>query len=277
MTASFIITLRETLEAALIVGIVIGVLKRSNQYIYYRMVWYGVLAGIALSVLGAAFFQRLAGGFSGRAEELFEGITMLVGGFLITTLIVWVMHRGNFNQELSNKTNEHVYKARPLSIFFMVLVAILREGIETVIFLQSASLVSGDKNLWGALLGIVLAIGLGVALYFGFLRINLKKFFYTTSIILIFFAAGLIAHGVHELQETGILPILTAEVWDINPAVLADGNYPLWHEKGIGGHFLVGLFGYNGNPTGLEVMSYVLYLLGIAYFWHKMINKKAVI
>lgn len=277
MTASFIITLRETLEAALIVGIVIGVLKRSNQSIYYRMVWYGVLAGVALSVLGAALFQRLAGGFSGRAEELFEGITMLVGGFLITTLIVWIIHRGNFNQELSNKTNEHVYQARPLSIFFMVLVAILREGIETVIFLQSASLVSGDKNLWGALLGIVLATGLGVALYFGFLRINLKKFFYTTSIILVFFAAGLIAHGVHEFQEVGVLPILTAEVWDINPTVLVDGSYPLWHEKGIGGHFLVGLLGYNGNPTGLEVIVYIFYMVVIVCLWNKISRKKAII
>ncbi|MFA6307749.1 MAG: FTR1 family protein [Patescibacteria group bacterium] len=269
MIASFIITLRETLEAALIVGIVIGILKRSGQYIYYRMVWYGVLAGIALSILGAALFQRFVGGFSGSAEELFEGITMIVGSILITTLIIWVMRRKDINSNIKDKINNHLYNARPLSIFFMILVAVLREGIETVIFLESASLASGENNLWAALSGIVVAVVLGIAIYFGFLHINIKRFFAITSIILIFFAAGLLAHGVHELQEVGVLPVFIEQIWDINPSVFVDGVYPLWHENGYIGSFLKGLFGYNANPSLLELLSYILYIIVIAYFWKK--------
>jgi len=273
MTASFVIALREVLEAALIVGIIIGILKRTNQYIYYRMVWYGVTAGVIMSVIGALLFERLAGGFSGRAEELFEGITMIMGSLLITTLIIWVMRRRNFNQQIKDKVNEHLYNARPLSIFFMVLVAILREGIETVIFLESASLVSGGNNLLAAMLGIVVAIVLGITIYFGFLKINLRNFFTTTSFILAFFAAGLMAHGVHELQEVGAVPILVEHVWDINPTVAATNYYPLFHEDGHIGSFLKGLFGYNGNPNLLEVLVYLLYVITIIYFW-KSTNRK---
>lgn len=270
MTASFIITLRETLEAALIVGIIIGFLKRTKQYNYYKMVWYGVAAGIILSIFGAILFQEFAGGFSGRSEELFEGITMIVGGILVTTLVVWVMRRRNFVERLIDKVAHHTSKAKPWAFFFMVLVAILREGIEIVIFLQSASMVSSDKSLLGALLGIVVAIVLGLALYFGSLKIDLKRFFSITGVILILFAAGLLAHGVHELQEAKVMPVLIEEVWDINPTVLVEGAYPAWHEKGSIGGFFKGLFGYNGNPSLMELITYIVYLSGIAYFWRKV-------
>jgi high-affinity iron transporter len=92
------------------------------------------------------------------------------------------------------------------------------------------------------------------------MKINLKRFFNMTGILLILFAAGLVAYGVHELQEAGIIPTFVEHLWDINPPVNPDGTYPLLHENGYGGSVLKGLFGYNGNPSLLEVLSYVTYL-----------------
>jgi len=268
MTASFIITLRETLEAALIVGIVIGFLKRTKQYSYYKMVWYGVASGLILSILGAWLFQSFAGGFSGRAEQLFEGITMVVGSILVTTLIVWVMHKQNISLHLSKQVAIHLDNARPWGIFFMVLIAVLREGIEIVIFIQSMNISTADNNLLGAILGIIIASGLGIAFYLGSLKMNLKKFFSITGAILILFAAGLLIHGVHELQEAGVIPIFIEEVWNINNIL---------NENGHIGSFLKHLFGYNANPSLIEVITYILYILGISYFWRRANRKESVV
>lgn len=265
MITSFIITLRETLEAALIVGIVIGFLKRTKQYGYYSMVWYGVAAGVVLSVLGAWLFQGFVGGFIGRTEQLFEGLTMIIGSILVTTLIVWVMHRQNISEHLNNQIAKHLDEAKPWGIFFMILIAVLREGVEMVIFIQSINIVSQGNSLLGVILGIIIAVGLGIALYLGSLKINLKKFFTITGAILILFAAGLLIHGVHELQEAGILPIFVEQVWNINNIL---------NENGHLGSFLRHLFGYNANPSLLEVITYVLYMLGISYFWRRSSRQK---
>jgi len=99
------------------------------------------------------------------------------------------------------------------------------------------------------------------------MKINIKKFFNITSILLILFAAGLVAHGVHELQEANIIPMGIEHVWDINPPVNPDGSYPLMHEKGYIGSIFVGLFGYNGNPSLIEVLSYLFYLAIVFVLW----------
>ena len=101
---------------------------------------------------------------------------------------------------------------------------------------------------------------MGYALFVWSLKINIKKFFTITSILLIFFAAGLVAYGIHELQEAGIIPELIPHLWDLNPPVNSDGSYPILHERGYIGSILKGLFGYNGNPSLLEVVGYLLYL-----------------
>ena len=111
------------------------------------------------------------------------------------------------------------------------------------------------------------AIFLGYLLFVGSIKINLKKFFNVTSILLILFAAGLVAHGVHELQEAGIIPIVLEHIWDINPAVNPDGTYSVLHEKGLIGSIFVSLFGYNGNPSLLEALSYFAYLILVFLLW----------
>jgi high-affinity iron transporter len=155
-------------------------------------------------------------------------------------------------------------------LFALVFVAILREGMETVIFLGAAGFASTDNSAIGALAGIIGAILLGYAIFVGSMRINLKKFFDITSILLILFAAGLVAHGVHELQEAKLIPVVIEHIWNINPPVNPDGSFPLLHENGYIGSILKGLFGYNGNPSLIEVLSWLVYLVLAFVLWRNI-------
>jgi high-affinity iron transporter len=119
----------------------------------------------------------------------------------------------------------------------------------------------------GALIGIGAAIALGYVAFVGARKVNIKTFFNVTSLLLILFAAGLVAHGMHELQEAGLVPALIEHVWDINPPVNPDGSYPALHENGTIGAVLKSLLGYSGNPSLIEVLSYVAYLAVMAVLW----------
>ena len=274
MIASFIITFREALEAALIVGIVLGYLAKTNQTRYNRVVYLAIGAAIAASIAGALAFTRIAGGFTGRVEQIFEGAAMLIGAALLTTMILWMMKQRHVAAELRERVAAEVAESHRLGLFALVFVSVLREGIETVIFLGAASFVSAGNSLIGALAGLLAAGVLGYAIFAGSMKLDLRKFFTVTSILLILFAAGLVAHGVHELQEAGIVPVVVEHVWDINPALNPDGSYPLLHENGLVGSILMTLVGYNGNPSLLEVASYVGYLLLVFGLWRRIENPR---
>lgn len=269
MAASFLITFREVLEAALVVGIVLGYLARTGLTRHRGVVFAGIAAGVAASGLGAFLFVRLAGGFEGRAEQLFEGITMLVGAALLTTMILWMMRQRQVAAELEAKVAASLRGPNRASLFALVFVAILREGIETVLFLSAARIASPGNNLVGALLGLIVAIVLGFALFVGSLKVSLRSFFAVTNILLILFAAGLIGMGVHEFQEAGVLPTVVGYVWNINPPAPDGGPYPALHEKGAVGSILRGLFGFNGDPSLLEVVAYGGYLATVAALWRR--------
>lgn len=275
MAASFLIAFREVLEAALVVGIVLGYLARTHLTRHNRVVYAGVAAGIAASGLGAVLFITLAGGFEGRAEQLFEGITMLVGAALLTTMILWMMRQRHVAAELEAKVAASLRGPSRIGLFALVFVAILREGIETVLFLSAASLASPDNNLIGALLGLVAAIALGYALFVGSRKISLRSFFAVTNVLLILFAAGLVGMAVHEFQEAGVLPVIVEHVWNINPPAPDGGPYPALHEKGAIGSIARGLFGYNGDPSLLEVVAYGAYLAVVAALWQRRDVRRA--
>lgn len=264
MIPSLIIAFREILEASLIVGIVLGYLNKTGQQKHKRIVWLAVVLAAICSVIGAILFNQLAGGFTGRAEMIFEGVTTLIGAILLTSMIFWMLGQKKISREIEAGVAQEIMKPREFGLFFLVFVSVLREGIETVIFLGSAGFVSHDNNSAGVLLGILLALALGYALYSGLMKANLKKFFNITSILLILFAAGLIAHSFHEFQEAGVIPSLIEHVWDINPAVNPDGSFPAFHDQGWLGGILSGLLGYNGSPSLIEVVGYAGYLAIIA-------------
>lgn len=272
--SSFLITSRETLEAALVVGIVLAYLNRTNNEQYKKTVYYGIFAGIVLSIFSAFLFNIFAGGFEGRAEELFEGFTMLFAAVLLTTMILWMMKQRKMAQQIEDKVAAHIQKAKfnqtyAYGLFALIVVAVLREGVETVIFFGALNYASGVSFI-GATLGVITAIGIGYLFFASTRKINLKKFFSISSIFLILIAAGLVSHGIHELEEARILNPIIEHVWDINPAVAVEGVYPALHENGIIGSFLKGLFGYNGNPSLLEVLFYAAYLIGIFYLYWRI-------
>src|SRR3989338_6732400 len=265
MIESFLVTSRETLEASLVIGIVLAYLNSTNSHNYKKTVYYGIVLGILASILSAVIFTVFAGGFEGKTEKIFEGTTMIIGAFLLTTMILWMMKQRHIAKDIEGKVEKHLIGHQPLfshlGIFMIIFIAIIREGIETVIFLNAINYASGI-NFIGGTLGILAAIVVGYLFFVGTRKINLKKLFGVSSILLILFAAGLVAHGFHEFEEAGIVSGIISPLFDINHVL---------NEKGIVGGFLKGLFGYNGNPSLLEVLAYAAYL-GVIFYLYKRIG-----
>ena len=243
MLAALLITFREGLEAALIVGIVLGYLKRTGHMDRQGGVWWGVAAAV-----GARF--------EGRAEQIFEGATMLLAAGVLTWMVFWMQAQGRrIKGELEEGVQKAVAAEQGWALFSLAFIAVVREGIETVLFLSAAAFSSSPaQTLVGGLIGLAAAVAVGWALFAASGRLNMRRFFQVTSVLLIVFAAGLAAHGVHEFQEAGLLPIFVEHVWDINHIL---------DENGTLGSILKSLFGYNGNPSLMEVVSYVGYLAAI--------------
>jgi len=199
---------------------------------------------------------------------------MLFAAVLLTTMILWMMKQRKIAKSIQGKVAKHIQSANfsrsyAYGLFALIVVAILREGVETVIFFNALNYSSGISFI-GASLGVIAAIVIGYLFFISAKKINIKKFFSISGVLLILIAAGLVAHGVHELQEANLIPYLVKEVWDINPALSIEGSYPLLHEKGAIGSFFKGLFGYNGNPSLLETLFYASYLAAIFYIYFRL-------
>jgi high-affinity iron transporter len=252
MLGTFLITSRETLEASLVVGIVMSYLDKTDNRNLRSSVYYGIFFGVLVSILAAIGFSFIAGGFTGRSEALFEGITMLVGAVLLTSMLVW-MQKQKHALDIHTKLDSHFEKGYGrLGIILVVFLAILREGVEIVIFLHAANYASTISVVSG-LMGILVAIIAGYLFFLGAKKFKLKYVFGVSTVLLVLFAGGLFAHGVHELEEASVIPV-TSVFFDINHIV---------YEKGVFGSFLKGLFGYNGNPSVLEFSIWILYLVGM--------------
>ena len=276
MIVDFLITFRETLEAALVVGIILAYLNKTKNTKYNNVVYMGLVFGIIGSVISALLFNLIAGGFSGVSEQIFEGIIMIIGSLLLSSMILWMMNQKHMAKEIQEKISITIDKNQRFGLFMLVFLSVLREGIETVLFLGSAALVASDAGHIGALSGIIVASFLGYLIFVTSTKVNVKKFFNISSLVLVFFAAVLMAHGVHELQEAKILPTFVEHVWDINPpAPLSDQSiYPILHENGILGSLAKGLFGYNGNPSLLEIITYIAYMVLVFMIYQKIESSK---
>ena len=262
MLSSFLITLREGLEAALIIGIILAYLSRTDNRQGFKPVWVGISLAVVTSLIGGATIFLLVGEFSGQAEEIFEGIAMFVAAGILTWMIFWMRKQAiNIKAHLHAQIQSVLTSGSSLGLVMLAFVVVVREGIETALFLFAATRVAESPVLFavGGFLGLVIAIVIGYSIYRGTSRLNLRTFFNVTSIVLIVFAAGLLAHGIHEFHEAGIIPPLVEHVWDINHIL---------PEKSTFGLFLKAILGYNGNPSLVEVTTYSVYLaltLG-AYF-----------
>jgi high-affinity iron transporter len=186
-------------------------------------------------------------------------------------MIVWMWNAGaKITQEIEESMEMSVVKQSGIGLALLSFSLVMREGVELSLFSMALVIQEGVQSYIGIGLGLSIAVILGLGIYKGSLRISMKALFKWTSIFLILFAAGMVAYGIHELQEAGLLLIGPIEVWNINPPLLPDGSFPLLHEKGLIGGMVKALFGYNGNPSALEVVAYVAYLgIAFTYLWVK--------
>ena len=262
MGQSFIITLREGLEAALIVAIILAYLRRVDYPKGVPAVWLGVAGAVALSLAGAAVIFALDMALEGRAEEAFEGVAMLLAVGVLGWMVVWMKNESRqIKGRLEARVRQALHTGSGVALGGLAFVAVGREGLETALFLFAASEATAPlETLAGGIAGLSIAVALGVGLYRGSRRLNLKTFFSVTGVLLIFIAAGLLARGIHELQEAALIPILIEHVWDM--------NHVLDEKTGVGG-FLKGILGYNGNPSLVEALAYPLFLVAtmVYFFW----------
>ena len=262
MTQALLITLREGLEVSLLVVIVLAYLKNTGRVHLFAPVWKGAGAAVAASLVGGGLLFGLGTGLSGKAEEIFEGSAMLLAVFVLSWMVVWMKSqarriRGNLEARVERAAN----RGSELALASLAFLVVVREGLETALFLFSASnTASPVATTAGGLLGLAAAIAIGRLIYQGSRAINLSLLFNVTGVLLILFAAGLLAHGLHEFQAAGYLHLFVDEVWNTNGIL---------DEKGVGGSLLKGLLGYNGNPSLLEVLAYPAYLLVALVFFVK--------
>jgi len=264
------LALREGLEAVLVVVIILLYLKKTNQKIYYKYVYIGMLLAIIASIVFAIVFSIAFGGFTGILEKIFEGTTFIISGIFILTLVLWVSKEGpKMKENLEGRLEESINTQKVFSISITTFIIIIREGIELVLLTTGAASI-GSLNqvsvILGSIIGLAISILVGLIIFYGIKSINLRTFFKITNIMLILFAAGLITYGIHEFIEAGIINPIIEEVWNIKhilPETYPDGNPATPEFLEIIGALFKALFGYNANPALLEVIIYPVLLVSI--------------
>ncbi|OLE14039.1 MAG: hypothetical protein AUG93_00210 [Armatimonadetes bacterium 13_1_20CM_4_65_7] len=255
MAVSGLVMLREGLEAALIIGIILAYLAKTGNRDKFGVVWMGSGLAVLMSVIVGTGIFVTAGEFTGRAKQLFEGTAMFSAAGVLTYMIFWMRKQSiNIRTHLQARVNTALQTGSLGALVVLVFVAVGREGVETALFLFAAAKAATPVTATvGGLLGSLGAVVLGYLLYRGTYRLNLRAFFNVTSILLLLFASGLLAHGTHEFHEAGLIPAVIEHVWDTNAII---------HDTSSVGSLLNAVFGYNGNPSLVEVLVYA------SYCWH---------
>jgi len=255
MLGSAVVVFRETLEAALIVAIVMG----ASRGVAGRGRWIagGVVLGIAGALIVAAFAGAIAEAVQGRGQEIFNATVLLVAVAMLAWHNVWMSsHARKHVAEMRHLGHDVSVGAKPMSAMLAVTaLAVLREGAETVLFLYGLIASGGTAGLLlGGILGLIGGAGIGVLLYFGLLRVPLRHFFTVTGIVVLLLAAGLASSAAGYLVQAGLLPPLIDQVWN-SSGVLSSASFV--------GRMLHVLIGYNDRPTGIELLFYVATLVTI--------------
>jgi len=257
MIASFLIALREGIEAALIVAIILSYLKKVNATQLAKPVYVGTTLGIIGSVAVGGLFLVLSVEFVGRGEQLFEGTTMLLAAVILTYMILWMSRNSKaYSEDLKNKVQQALSSKHAYGLAGLAFVSIIREGIETVLFLGSTSFTStGVQTIVGGFLGLLAAALVGISIIRYSAKLNMKTFFNATGVLLVFFAAGLVANGLGEFGEAGLVPPLVAHLWNTNWLIRGESDL---------GMLLQALLGYTAEPSLTQLLGYMAYWILIA-------------
>lgn len=255
MLPSFLLALREGLEAALVIGIVLGALHKLQRSDCARIVWLGAATGALFSVGVALALRALGLKLHGAAEPISEGVTLLAAVALLTWMIAWMNRQArHLRGAIENRVREAVCTPGRGGVFGLTFLAVAREGTELAVFLTAAGFdSSGVQTTAGALLGLGAAAGLASLLFATTIRLDLTRFFRVTSTLLILFAAGLVAKAVHEFNEVGWIPAIVHPVW--NTRHVLDEHSPI-------GTAARTLLGYTSTPSLTALIGYLAYLVG---------------
>jgi len=257
---TFVIGLREGLEAALIVGIVAAFLRQREQTKAFRWMWIGVVGAVVLCAAGGIGLHLASEQLPQREQEQLETVVGLVAVAMITWMIVWVHHHAaSLKEDLQLRADIALIAGSGAALAFMAFLAVLREGLETAVFLVAAFDASTQPELTGtgAALGVLVAVILGYAIYKGGVKINLSKFFRITGVVLVLVAAGLLATAVHTAHEGGWLNSFQEHAVNLEWLV---------RRGSVQSALLTGMLGIQPEPTVGEVFVWFLYAIPMTIY-----------
>ena len=253
MLGNALIGLREGLEASLVVSILVAFLVRTNRRSELPRVWLGVAIAVLVSVGVTLTLTLTQQALTFEAQEALGGSLSIIAVGFVTWMIFWMRRNARtLSSDLRGKLDDAI-RIGPVAVVVMSALAVGREGLETAVFFFAAAQAAGEttRPLIGFLLGITMSVALAYLLYRGAVKINLGKFFTVTGFFLIFVAAGILAYGVHDLQEAGILPGLTTLAFDVSASIPPDSWY---------GTLLKGVLNFSPRTTVLEAVVWVSYV-----------------
>lgn len=254
IVSNALIGLREGLEAALVVVILVAFLVKTQRHWALKYVWAGVGTAVVLSVALGAVLTYGTRQLSFTQQELIGGSASILAVVFVTGMVFWMRTAARtISGELKGRL-DRALDMGPVAVALVAFLGVGREGLETAIFFYATTQAAGAGNsqpLIGWVVGLLAAIGLGVAIYRGALKINLAKFFRYTGILLVVVAGGILAYGLHDLQEAALLPGLNALAFDVSNVISSSSWY---------GALLKGIFNFSPDTTWLQAVAWVLYV-----------------
>lgn len=278
MFGQYLIAFRETLEAALITAIILSYLTRSGKHGLVRYVWYGISLALVASLSLGAVVWFAYGVLPETSKLLFEALTAFVAVSVLSSMIYWMAVKGRgIREEMEKRVETIMSQGAIVSLAFLGFIAAFREGFETVLFLTPFLLTDVIMTLAGLILGILTAILLAYGIFEVGMKINLRRFFYFTSIMLILLAGGLAGYSTHELmeycEEIGLkMGWLSEPAYSLNIPV----NSP-FHDKGVIGSVFAVMFGYTVSAEWARVMvhfSYLAIMFPIVIWVYRKMNRE---
>ena len=267
MLANYLIGLREGLEATLVVVILVAYLVKSDRTSLLGRIWAGVAIAVGVSLAFGALLTFGPRGLSFEAQEAIGGTLSIVAVGFVTWMVMWMARSArSLSGDLKGQVDKAAAAGGAASLVLVAMLAVGREGLETALF-QWAATAAADSTtgpLVGAALGIGTAVVLGYLFYRGAVKINLSKFFTWTGAILILVAAGVLAYGIHDLQEAGILPGLNSLAFDVSGAI-PPGSFV--------GTILKGTLNFSPATTWLEAIVWVVYVVVTMTLFFRQIGR----
>jgi len=262
LTTGLLTGLREGVEAALIVSIILAYLARTGNARRFGRIWLGTVAALAISAGVGAILWVSIGSLTSPAEQYFEGSAMVLAAGVVTWMLFWMRRTAaNIKGELHAGVDRALTEGSLWGLSILAFTAVIREGIETALFLLGQATAAAQEDagaastLVGALIGILIAVLLGYGFYRGARVINLAAFFRWTGVALVFIAGGLLSHAAHEFIDAGLVGIGTATAYDIS------GFLP--HDTNLLGQMLRAIFGYTSTPEWATLLTWLVYVVGV--------------